>query len=398
MAKYIVPDRGDKNVMAYTAFALVGGPGAGKTNLAGSLPGAYFLDIEDRAILTGRPRATFTYTAEGYKDFVNELNTVANLRPENDGWLAHPQGFRFNTLIIDTLNEVQRLASIGIPKGYDTRAFYGKLLDTIQYDVLDTLKRANVNVGLIIHSTVRDPDMDKNKVIEREVSGATSLPEAGLALDGGIRERVMRWVCAAWYVEQDQAGNRWLLTTTQNMGSRVIIPKDTFHLGGGKNVQFTLAKDASGNVRPSTNLLTEILSMTSGGIKETFLAHIKTELRNSLITAAKAVKMPETMLAELVEDGELSEEKARELLAQIKLYLPEDVKMARINQVKRAWMVTAQERGILSSPMTPKEKELLLSILGTLNDNIDLHDVDGMIAAGNAKITAYDPKSLKVGA
>ena len=218
---------------AYIRAMLTGSPGTGKTLFPSSLPSLY-LDLEGRAGHTGRPRLLFTKDANGIQDIQNTVNLLARLKPDEKGMLTYTQQgtepIEFNTLVIDSLDEIQVMMDIGWPKTGDMRRWWGRAL-TVMQNIITSAKTVNAHLFVISHAKEYMPDEAQQKT-------GVFVPEVKLALSGQIRDRAPRWFDTILHMMPDPtAKNRvGILTQPQAIGGRYYLAKDATHIFGGKNL------------------------------------------------------------------------------------------------------------------------------------------------------------------
>lgn len=243
----------------YCTACIIGDEGSYKTLLASTFPHPYFLDVDNGAAHTNSYRfCDIPKTAAGYTSVKNEIAKLARLRPGKDGLLTHSmegETFKVGTVVLDTLDEMQILAGMGVPTG-DQRKYYRELLKRLRDEIVYPLKNINAHIIVIAHTRTWD--------VENDLKAAGQIAQRTLALEGSIRNALPGWFDVILHITNTSANKRMMLTQPTTRGPWRFLAKDRYHVFGGKEYEVKMSGD-----KPDAALAQMILERTSGGVKPT---------------------------------------------------------------------------------------------------------------------------------
>lgn len=266
----------DKTVN-YSTVAIIGDPGSYKTLLASTFPHAYFLDADGGAAHTGCYRqGDIPKSKDGYQLVKKEIEALGRLTPDTDGLLMHSvdgTSFQVGTVILDTLDETQILASFGVPNN-DPRKYYKELLRRLRDEIIYPLKNINAHVIVIAHT--------KTWQVDNEQKAAGQVTQRTLALEGAVRNALPGWFDVILHIVNERGGKRTMLTQPTFKGQWEFLAKDRYHVFGGKTFDVKMIGD-----RPDPGLAQLILERTSGGVKPVQLDSERARVKSGFMVRAK---------------------------------------------------------------------------------------------------------------
>lgn len=269
----------DDNTVNYFSAAIIGDPGSYKTLLASTFPHAYFIDVDGGAAHTGCYRmCDIPKTASGFSQVRNEIASLVRLVPGEDGLLEHNvDGVRFKvgTVVVDTLDELQVLASFGLSKS-DSRAYYKELLRRLRDEIVYPLKNVNAHTIVVAHT--------KTWGVSNDQRDAGQVTQRTLALEGAIRDALPGWFHVILHVVNWNGGKRMLLTQMTRKGPWEYLAKDRYHVFGGRQFEIKMEGD-----KPSPHLAKMIIERTSGGVNQTQIISERDRVKGLLIAEAQSI-------------------------------------------------------------------------------------------------------------
>jgi len=267
----------DDKTVNYATVALIGDPGSYKTLLASTFPYVYFLDADGGAAHTGCYRlGDIPKTKAGYQLVKKEIGALGRLTPGTDGLLMHTVDgttFSVGTVVLDTLDETQILASFGLPSG-DPRKYYKELLRRLRDEIIYPLKNINAHIIVIAHT--------KTWQVDNEQKAAGQVTRRTLALEGAVRNALPGWFDVILHITNERNGKRTMLTQPTFKGQWEFLAKDRYHVFGGKQFEVKMVGD-----RPDPGLAQLILERTSGGVKPVQVSNERERVKAGFMQRAK---------------------------------------------------------------------------------------------------------------
>jgi hypothetical protein len=243
----------------YARVLLLGAPGAGKTLLASSHPDTLIFDIEDRAAHAARNRLTFTKDANGLRDILAALDSLARLKPEADGllhWRPEPgTEIPMGAISLDSLDEVQLIFQNVYARSLSGHTYWRQMLE-IGQRIVTTAKMCACHVFFVAHSKEYQPDPDEERI--------NIQPTVSLALQGALKNQAWRWVDQAIQMTFDPTSPKAevkLITTHTSLSGRIYMAKDTHNLFGGRVFPIQWHRETG---RPNVEQVRAIFENTSG--------------------------------------------------------------------------------------------------------------------------------------
>lgn len=270
-------DRNPRN----SAILLIGDSGAGKTMLACSQPNTLLIDLEWGGSHAG---ATVRYeTQGGYQSHLETATIIQNLlaqKPDENGMLDF-QGYKINTIVIDTVDQLQ----VGLKENhvgmFNKQQMYGILLTRITYDIIQPAMRLPINKIFVAHTGLFESVSNDEKKEQQQQNVIAVFPTVTVALEGGIRNKIVYLFDYVLHLTISQRGTHTILTQPTVLDDKWHYAKDRYRTFGGKS--FTLSWDKDGMV--DSTILREIWdTLESGRVKEavkkakhTIVAELKTK-------------------------------------------------------------------------------------------------------------------------
>jgi hypothetical protein len=271
----------DDKTVNYSTVAIIGDPGSYKTLLASTFPHAYFLDVDGGAAHTGCYRqGDIPKSKAGYQLVKKEIDALRRLTPGADGLLMHTVDgttFPVGTVVLDTLDETQILASLGISSG-DPRKYYKELLRKLRDEIIYPLKDINAHVIVIAHT--------KTWQVDGEQKAAGQVTRRTLALEGAVRNALPGWFDVILHIVNERGGKRTMLTQPTFKGQWEFLAKDRYHVFGGKQFEVKMVGD-----RPDPSLAQLILERTSGGVKPVQVESARARVKSAWMDRAKTKRI-----------------------------------------------------------------------------------------------------------
>jgi hypothetical protein len=269
------------NTINYSTVALIGDEGSYKTLLASTFPHAYFIDVDGGAAHTRCWRlGDIPKNAHGYRQVKDEIAKLERLTPGKDGLLTHSvdgTSFQVGTVVLDTLDETQILASFGVPQK-DPRKYYRELLRRLRDEIVYPLKNINAHVIVVAHT--------KTWSVDNEQKQAGQITQRTLALEGAIRNALPGWFDVILHIVNEGQGRRMMLTQPTIQGQWRFLAKDRYNVFGGRKYEIKMVGD-----KPDPSLAQAILERTCGGVKPVQLAAERDRVKGAWVEHAKSRKI-----------------------------------------------------------------------------------------------------------
>lgn len=260
----------DDTTPTNSAILIIGSGGAGKTMLACSQPNTLLIDLELGGSHAG---AMVRYEGSGgYRSFQETATIIQQLlkqKPDENGHLDF-QGYKVGTIVIDTVDDLQAGLKENLVGMYNKQQMYGEMLTKITYDVIRPAMRLPINKIFVAHTGVYENVSEEEQKKQKEegikdASSPTVLPTVTVALEGGIRNKIVFLFDYVLHVTISQRGLHTLHTKSTIQDGQWLYAKDRYFTFKGKT--FNLSWDKDGKI-DSTVLRTIWDTIEVGRVKQ----------------------------------------------------------------------------------------------------------------------------------
>jgi hypothetical protein len=196
-----IPGSGTPQTYGPARVCILGDSGVGKTRLAATFPNPYFLDLENGAGSTGKPRLFVPPSANTSATVLNEIKALAGLAVI-DGAVKHPKkGFPISTLVLDSIDGIQETEKyFGVLKGRTKMQMQD--WDTL-YNVIFPLVLAwsSLPIHVVVVAHVKQEEGEEGK------PGVKSF-----SLQGSFKDKMPRWFDYILHLAAGPDGKRFVIT------------------------------------------------------------------------------------------------------------------------------------------------------------------------------------------
>jgi hypothetical protein len=207
--------------------------------LAGTAPNAFIMDIEGRASHAGCHYVVPQQNAKGFDEIAEVLEAMKRCPLQADGTINF-QGYKVGTIVLDTVDHLQALLKTRYADMSNKQRMYGLLLDGMMNRIVWPLMAIPVNIVLIMH-TKNYGEGNQDDGGKKDPKGADNgtCPRIDLALEGDLRNKLMRYFDSVLHLVVTQSGEHKIVTSPRVIDGRFLVAKDTLWLLRGETIGLT---------------------------------------------------------------------------------------------------------------------------------------------------------------
>lgn len=275
-----------------SAVLLIGDSGAGKTMLACSQPNTLLIDLEHGGSHAG---AAVRYEASGgfagFQECVTIIHQLLKQKPDENGMLDF-QGYKINTIVFDTVDYIQAGLKEEIAGMGNKQQMYGELLSNFTFQMFNPAMRLPINKIFIAHTGVFD-----NATEQEKKDRTAPLPTVTVALEGGIRNKIVYLFDYVFHMTISQQGTHTLHTKPTTQDGKWLYAKDRYFTFKGKT--FPIKWDAEGKI--DSAVLGEVWKTLEAGLVQNRIKEAKRTLVQELAKKGYAPADATTVIGEALD-------------------------------------------------------------------------------------------------